>query len=50
MKFLHLLRRESTAAFDNILGYEDIKDIVRRALDSEENYNHFEWKSTAAID
>ena len=38
-KCLHLFRRESTAAFDNILGYKDIKDIVRRALDSEENYN-----------
>ncbi len=25
--------------FENIQGYEDIKDIVMRALDSEENYN-----------
>ena len=25
--------------FQNIEGYEDIKDIVSRALDSEENYN-----------
>jgi len=42
MKFLefHLFIRESTAdAFDNILGYEDIKDIIRRALESQENYN-----------
>jgi AAA+ superfamily predicted ATPase len=28
-----------TQPFDKIEGYEDIKDIVRRALDSEENYN-----------
>ena len=25
--------------FDNIQGYDDIKDIVRRALDAEDNYN-----------
>ena len=25
--------------FNNIQGYDDIKDIVRRALDAEENYN-----------
>jgi cellulose biosynthesis protein BcsQ len=25
--------------FDNIHGYDDIKDIVRRVLDTEENYN-----------
>jgi MoxR-like ATPase len=25
--------------FNNIHGYEDIKDIVRRALDAEDNYN-----------
>jgi hypothetical protein len=25
--------------FDNIHGYDDIKDIVRRVLDAEENYN-----------
>jgi hypothetical protein len=27
--------------FDNIHGYEDIKDVVRRALDAEDNYNYF---------
>jgi len=25
--------------FNNIQGYDDIKDIVRRALDAEDNYN-----------
>jgi hypothetical protein len=25
--------------FENIQGYDDIKDIIRRALDSEDNYN-----------
>jgi DNA polymerase III delta prime subunit len=41
MKFLHLFRRENAAAtaFDTISGYNDIKDIVRRALDAEDNYN-----------
>jgi replication-associated recombination protein RarA len=38
LKFLHLFR-SSTAGFAKIQGYEDIKDIVRRALDSDENYN-----------
>ena len=26
-------------AFNNIQGYDDLKDIVRRALDAEDNYN-----------
>ena len=25
--------------FENIHGYDDLKDIVRRALDAEDNYN-----------
>jgi DNA replication protein DnaC len=29
----------AAAGFAKIQGYEDIKDIVRRALDSDENYN-----------
>jgi holliday junction DNA helicase RuvB len=37
MKFLHLFRKEFE--FGNIEGYDDIKDIIRRALDSDENYN-----------
>ena len=37
MKFLHLFHKE--IEFGNIEGYDDIKDIVRRALDAEENYN-----------
>ena len=43
MKFLHLPHRfhikPRETAFDKIEGYSDIKDIVKRALDSEENYN-----------
>jgi len=37
MKFLHLFHEE--VEFGNIAGYEDIKDLVRHALDSDENYN-----------
>jgi hypothetical protein len=32
-----LFRKE--IEFNNIHGYDDIKDIVRRALDAEDNYN-----------
>jgi replication-associated recombination protein RarA len=40
MKFLHLFNKSSTHdGFARIQGYEDIKDIVRRALESDENYN-----------
>src|SRR5215831_17631377 len=39
MKFLHLFNKSSAAGFAKIQGYEDIKDIVRHALDSNENYN-----------
>jgi len=38
MKFLHLFNK-SSSGFAKIQGYEDIKDIVRRALESDENYN-----------
>jgi replication-associated recombination protein RarA len=34
---LNLFRKNNE--FYNILGYDDIKDIVRRALDTEDNYN-----------
>ena len=34
---LDLFRKD--IGFDNIHGYDDIKDIVRRVLDAEENYN-----------
>ena len=37
MKFLHLFHKE--VEFGNIEGYDDIKDIVGRALDAEDNYN-----------
>src|ERR1700739_4153766 len=36
MKFLHLFTYDG---FAKIQGYEDIKDIVGRVLDSDENYN-----------
>src|SRR5215831_13541350 len=42
MKFLHLFNKSPTttaAGFAKIQGYEDIKDIVLRALESDENYN-----------
>ncbi|MFY9871504.1 MAG: hypothetical protein WAK17_17450 [Candidatus Nitrosopolaris sp.] len=34
---LNIFRKE--IGFSNIHGYDDIKNIVRRALSSEENYN-----------
>ena len=34
---LDLFRKE--IGFENIQGYDDIKDIVRRAVDAEDNYN-----------
>jgi hypothetical protein len=34
---LDLFRKE--IEFENIHGYYDIKDIVKRALDAEDNYN-----------
>jgi replication-associated recombination protein RarA len=34
---LHLFHKE--VEFGNIVGYNDIKDLVRRAFDSDENYN-----------
>ena len=34
---LDLFRRK--VQFENIQGYDDLKDIVRRALDAEDNYN-----------
>jgi hypothetical protein len=37
MKFLHPFHKE--VEFGNIVGYDDIKNIVRRALDAEDNYN-----------
>jgi holliday junction DNA helicase RuvB len=35
--FLHLFRKE--VEFGNIEGYDDIKDLLKRALDLNENYN-----------
>ncbi len=39
MKFLHLHLFHKEVEFGNIEGYDDIKNLVRRALDSDENYN-----------
>ena len=39
MKFLPLHLFQKEVEFENIQGYDDIKDLVRRALDSDENYN-----------
>ena len=41
MKFLHLFNKSPSThdGFAKIQGYEDIKDIVRRTLDADENYN-----------
>jgi MoxR-like ATPase len=36
MKFLHLFRHKD---FQNICGFDGVKDIIRRVLDSEENFN-----------
>jgi hypothetical protein len=38
---LDLFRKE--IAFENIQGYDDVKDIVKRALDAEDNYNAIHW-------
>ena len=38
MKFLHLFNRHSTV-FNKICGYDDLKQIVIRTLDAEDNYN-----------
>ena len=34
---IDLFRKE--VEFEKIQGYDDLKDIVRRALDAEDNYN-----------
>ena len=39
MKFLHLFGSSNKTAFDNIIGYDDLKEIVNRTLSSDENYN-----------
>jgi replication-associated recombination protein RarA len=40
MKFFNLsLFNSNKSEFDRIEGYDDIKEIVRRALDTDENYN-----------
>jgi hypothetical protein len=39
MKFISLFSHNRSEGFEKIEGYSDVKEIVKRALDSEENYN-----------
>ena len=39
MKFSSLFHKSHQHNFDSIQGYDDIENIVRRALDSNDNYN-----------
>jgi hypothetical protein len=39
MKFLNLFHHRSQLNFDSIQGYDDVKNIINRALQSEENFN-----------
>ena len=48
MKFLHNLFSSNKPTFDKIEGYEDIKDIVLRALESEESFNLLLWGEPAS--
>ena len=44
---LHLFSSNKQTGFDNIQGYDDIKNIVRGALDSYENYTSCGHASSA---
>jgi hypothetical protein len=39
VRFLNLFKRHEAQTFANIEGYEDIKLIINRVLDTEDNYN-----------
>jgi replication-associated recombination protein RarA len=39
MKFIHVHLFHKEVEFGNIQGYDDVKDLLRRALDSDENCN-----------
>jgi len=39
MKFLHIFSSSNKTVFDKISGYEDLKEIVVRVINSDENYN-----------
>jgi predicted ATPase with chaperone activity len=39
MKFLNLFHKSQQQDFSSISGYDDVKNIIKRALQSEENYN-----------
>jgi hypothetical protein len=42
------LFHKSAEDFNTIVGYDDVKDIIRRALDSEESYNLLLWGESAS--
>jgi DNA polymerase III delta prime subunit len=39
MKFINLFHKSQQHNFDSIQGYDDVKNIINRVLQSEENYN-----------
>ena len=43
MRFLHLNLFHKEVEFGNIEGYDDIKDLVRRALDSRKLQSSTMW-------
>jgi holliday junction DNA helicase RuvB len=50
MKFpgLSLLFHKSTEDFNTIVGYDDVKNIIRRTLDSDESFNLLLWGEPAS--
>jgi replication-associated recombination protein RarA len=49
MKFPELtLFHKSAEDFNTIVGYDDVKNIIRRALDSEESFNLLLWGEPAS--
>jgi replication-associated recombination protein RarA len=49
MKFLSLFScKRSQLDFDSVQGYDDVKNIIRRALDSEESFNLLLWGEPAS--
>jgi hypothetical protein len=49
MKFPGLtLFHKSAEDFNTIVGYDDVKNIIRRALDSEESFNLLLWGEPAS--
>jgi hypothetical protein len=51
MKFFNFnksLFHKSVEDFDSISGYSDVKNIIRRTLDSEESFNLLLWGEPAS--